>query len=215
VSGGRVNAKKVLNALSGVITPMAPSNLSAYPKAWTVIQLAWNDNSSNELGFEIQRRDNYQANFIHDNCSDMNSTSTVLFRDETINNPNPNQRTFEYRVRATNRAGASAFSNIVSASVPYTVPEAPTDLLGNSPAVYPLVNIFWSNHAVNALNNFVERRIPGSADWEVIAALGYDADSYSDPSALPGYTYEYRIRAWNPLGYSDYSNTIAIEVIVW
>jgi len=161
VSGGRVNAKKVLTAL----------------------------------------------------CADLNSTSTVLFKDETINTPN--QRTFYYRIRATNRAGASAFSNIANASVPYTVPEAPTDLQGQSPAVYPLVNIYWSNHKVNALYNFIERRIPGYTNWEVIATLGYNADVYTDPSALPGYTYEYRIRAWNPLGYSDYSNIIAVEVIVW
>lgn len=213
VSGGRVNAKKVLTALGGTMTPNAPSNLSAYPRAWNMIQLAWNDNSGNELGFEIQRRDNYQTYFIHDNCADLNSTSTVLFKDETINTPN--QRTFYYRIRATNRAGASAFSNIANASVPYTVPEAPTDLQGQSPAVYPLVNIYWSNHKVNALYNFIERRIPGYTNWEVIATLGYNADVYTDPSALPGYTYEYRIRAWNPLGYSDYSNIIAVEVIVW
>ena len=81
--------------------------------------------------------------------------------------------------------------------------------------IYPLVNFSWSNHANNAQYNFIERRIPGYADWEVIATVSYDADTYTDPSALPGYTYEYRTRAWNPLGYSGYSNIIAIEVIVW
>lgn len=118
-------------------------------------------------------------------------------------------------VRAVNKTGISSFTNTVSASVPYTVPEAPTDLQGQSPTVYPLVDIYWSNHAVNTLYNFIERRIPGYMDWEVIATLSYNAVAYTDLNALPGYTYEYRIRAWNPLGNSDYSNIIAIEVIVW
>jgi subtilisin family serine protease len=212
VSEGRLNAYNVLNAMGGSTAPNTPSNLDAYPRAWNIIQLRWNDNSNNELGFEIQRKDQYQTAFIHENCADSNSTSMVYFED---NVDATKQRTYTYRVRAVNRAGISAFSNTVSASIPYTAPEAPTDLYGQSPTFYPLVDIYWANHAANALYNFLERRIAGYGPWEVIATLSFNADVYTDLNALPGHTYEYRIRAWNPLGYSDYSNVIAIEVIVW
>jgi len=212
VSEGRLNAYNVLNALGGCTAPNAPSNLDAYPRAWNIIQLRWNDNSNNELGFEIQRKDQYQTVFLHENCADSNPTSIVYPQD---NVDTTKQRTYTYRVRAVNRAGISPFSNTASASIPYTAPEAPTDLYGQSPTFYPLVDIYWSNMAVNALYNFLERRIAGYGPWEVIATLSFNADVYTDLNALPGHTYEYRIRAWNPLGYSDYSNVISIEVINW
>lgn len=73
----------------------------------------------------------------------------------------------------------------------------------------------WVNYATNALYNYLERRIPGETGWEVIAILGFSSDSYSDNDAQAGKTYQYRVRAGNPLGYSSYSNTISIEVIEW
>ena len=212
VSDGRLNAYNVLNALGGATSPSAPSSLTAYSIAWNRIQVRWNDNSNNELGFEIQRKDQYQTAFLHENCKDINSTSTAYFQD---NIDTTQQKTYTYRVRATNKAGISTFTNTYSASVPYTAPEAPTDLDGQSPTLEQNVNVYWSNHAVNALYTYVERRIPGETDWEVIATLSYNGDTYSDNSAQAGNTYEYRVRAGNPLGYSSYSNVVAIEVIEW
>ncbi len=213
VSGGRLNAKKVLDALGGTVTPNAPSNLSAYPIAWNKIQLSWNDNSNNELGFEIQRKDNYQSIFVHDNSADAHAGPSAAFANDNIQNID--ERIYEYRIRASNKSGSSIFSNTASTSVPHTLPQAPSDLHGQSPAFYPLVNISWSNNAVNTLYNFLERRIPGYTNWKVVATLSYNTDVYTDSSASSGNIYEYRVRAWNPIGYSAYSNVIAIEVISW
>jgi len=212
VSDGRLNAYNVLNALGGATSPTTPSNLTAYPKSWTRIEVRWNDNSNNEQGFEIQRKDQYQSAFLHENSKDINSTSYAYFQD--IIDPTL-QKTYTYRVRAANKAGISSFSNTYSASIPYAVPEAPTDLNGQSPVLEYAVNFYWTNHAVNALYNYLERRIPGETDWEVIAILAYNADFYMDNDAHAGRTYEYRVRAGNPLGYSSYSNVVAIEVIEW
>jgi hypothetical protein len=95
------------------------------------------------------------------------------------------------------------------------VPDEPTDLDGQSPTLEQNVNIYWSNHAANALYNYVERRIPGETHWKVIATLSHNSDAYSDNYAQAGRTYEYRVRAGNPVGYSSYSNTLSIEVIQW
>jgi hypothetical protein len=95
------------------------------------------------------------------------------------------------------------------------VPDAPTDLDGQSPTLEQNVNIHWTNHAVNALYNYVERRIPGETDWEIIAILSYNSDAYSDMYAMAGHTYEYRVKAGNPIGYSSPSNVLPIEVIDW
>lgn len=212
VSEGRLNAYNVLNEITGSTSPSAPSNLVAYAKAWDLIELRWNDNSNNEAGFEIQRKDQYQTAYLHWNCKDINSTAYAYVEDPIST---AGQRTYTYRVRATNKAGISSFSNTYSASVPYTVPDAPTNLSGQSPVLEQNVNISWSNQAENAQYVFVERTIYGEDNWQVMATLSFNADVYSDNSAQAGYTYQYRVRAGNPVGYSSYSNTISIEVIEW
>ncbi|GEM_PF-2079656 len=212
VSNGRLNAYRVLDGLEGDTSPSAPTSLIAYPKAWNLIEVRWNDNSSDEIGFEIQRKDQYKSAYLHWNCKDNNSTSFAYFQDAV---DTTQRRTYTYRVRASNKAGISSFSNGYSALIPYTSPDAPTDLSGQSPTLEQNVNISWTNHAVNSQYTFVGRRIPGETDWEVIGTLSYDDNAYSDNYALAGYTYQYRVRAENPLGFSSYSNTLSIEVIEW
>jgi subtilisin family serine protease len=212
VSEGRLNAYNVLNAITGSTSPSAPSNLVAYAKAWDLIELRWNDNSNNEVGFEIQRKDQYKTAYLHWNSKDINSTAYAYVEDPIST---AGQNTYTYRVRVANKAGISSFSNTYSASVPYTVPDAPTNLSGQSPVLEQDVNISWSNHAINAQYVYVERTIYGEDNWQVLATLSFNADAYEDNDAQAGYTYQYRVRAGNPLGYSSYSNTISIEVIEW
>ena len=210
VADGRLNAYNVLSGLGGTTPPNAPSNLIVYQIAWNILRLRWNDNSTNELGFEIQRKDEYRPVFIHENSADMNATSYAYCQD-----PIDTLRTsYSYRVRAVNRAGISEFS-ACDFAIPQVVPDAPTDLDGQSPTLEQNVNIHWTNHAVNALYNYVERRIPGETDWEIIAILSYNSDAYSDMYAMAGHTYEYRVKAGNPIGYSSPSNVLPIEVIDW
>ncbi len=211
-SGGRLNAYKVLNALSGSTPPTAPTTLSAYPTSWNTIQIAWNDNSNDELGFEIQRKSQYQSSFIRRNCSDLNSTSHVSIQDTPIDLAQGT--TYTYRVRATNRAGMSSFTNEASTSIPYTLPAAPSDLEALS-AIYPNVNLEWANNANDALTVSLERRKQGSGGWSVRATLGPNATSYTDSGVQVGSTYDYRVRTWNPVGYSSYSNVITVEIENW
>lgn len=212
VSGGRLNAYNVLNAIGGTTPPNAPSNLSAYPTAWNIILLDWHDNSNNEVGFDIQKKDQYQSVFIHDNCVDSKSTSIVSFQDSAID-PSLG-RTYTYQVRAANKVGISSFSNTASASVPYTLPAAPTDLECLS-AVYPNVRLIWSDMANNERFFYLERRISGTGPWSVRATLPYNSTAYTDSQVQRGVTYDYRVRANNPLGYSAYSNVVTAQVIDW
>jgi len=87
--------------------PAAPSNLQARTVGGTEIDLNWNDNSSNETGFKIERSPD-GTNFTQIGTVGANVTT---YADPGL----PSGQRFNYRVRAYNAAGNSAYSNTASA----------------------------------------------------------------------------------------------------
>ncbi|MFY9620708.1 MAG: fibronectin type III domain-containing protein [Pyrinomonadaceae bacterium] len=92
--------------------PAAPSNLTATPVSSTQVNLAWTDNSNNELGFRIER-------CTGNNCTNFLQIAQVGPNVTTFPNTglSPNTR-YRYRVRAFNGGGNSAYSNIAQAKTP-------------------------------------------------------------------------------------------------
>ena len=89
--------------------PAAPSGLTATTVSSTQINLSWTDNSGNETGFRIERCKNANCtNFVQVGQVGANVTtfsSTGLTKNSTYN----------FRVRAFNAAGNSAYSNTATA----------------------------------------------------------------------------------------------------
>jgi hypothetical protein len=90
-----------------LVVPTAPSNLTAGAIGSTQINLAWTDNSDNELGFSVERRTRQSAFAVIGTVA-----SGVTAFSNTGLQPNT---TYEYRVQAYNPAGASAYSNTARA----------------------------------------------------------------------------------------------------
>jgi fibronectin type 3 domain-containing protein len=88
--------------------PAAPSNLTASPVSPSQIALSWQDNSSNESGFKIERsRDGVnfsQVGFVSVNTTDYTDSNLAP---DTI---------YYYQVVATNSVGDSAPTNIANAT---------------------------------------------------------------------------------------------------
>lgn len=98
------------NAKTPLSKPVAPSNLVATAISSSQIDVSWTDNSFNEDSFVIER--DYSADFP---SSPYNRT----FLENVTGYSNINltaNRTYFYRVRAFNAAGASAYSNVASAT---------------------------------------------------------------------------------------------------
>jgi hypothetical protein len=102
------------NASSGVTTvatpaapPSAPSNLQLSVVSDTQIDLSWTDNAANETGFEIERDGTVVASDV---AADTESYSDTGLSSNT---------SYDYRVRAVNAAGASAWTDQVSATTEY------------------------------------------------------------------------------------------------
>lgn len=91
--------------------PSAPSGLTARAISSSRIDLAWTDNSSNESGFRVERR--------------LSASMTATFAEIALVGPGVTTYAstglsastgYEYRVRAYNTAGNSAYSNTASAT---------------------------------------------------------------------------------------------------
>jgi len=90
--------------------PNAPSHLIAHPTSLsTTVGLTWQDNSHNESRFVIEIKGPHDSAFH--NAGHVGSNITSF----TATNLHPNT-TYLFRVYATNKAGSSHYSNIVSAT---------------------------------------------------------------------------------------------------
>jgi calcineurin-like phosphoesterase family protein/purple acid phosphatase-like protein/fibronectin type III domain protein len=91
--------------------PTAPSGLTATAISRSRIDLAWQDNSGNETGFQVERaRSGGAFSLIATTAAGATSYSNT-------SGLTPN-KTYSYRVRAVNGAAASAWSNTASATTP-------------------------------------------------------------------------------------------------
>ncbi|MFZ2278599.1 MAG: fibronectin type III domain-containing protein, partial [Prosthecobacter sp.] len=89
---------------AAVAAPNAPTYLAAYAYDATNVVLLWNDNSTDETGFEVQY--NTGGGWATATVEATNATYTVL--------GTPAGFSAQYQVRATNGSGNSAFSPIVT-----------------------------------------------------------------------------------------------------
>jgi hypothetical protein len=97
--------------ITAVTVPAAPSTLTATVPANVNgrVNLAWKDNSTTETGFEVERSTSATTGFTRIATVGAN---VIAFADTAA----PRRTTVFYRVRAVNAAGASGYSNTVSAT---------------------------------------------------------------------------------------------------
>lgn len=91
--------------------PAAPSSLAATAVTRSRIDLAWQDNSGNETGFQVERARSGGA------FSLIATTGAGATSYSNTSGLTPN-KTYSYRVRAVNAAGSSGYSNTASATTP-------------------------------------------------------------------------------------------------
>ena len=104
-TGGRVNASAAVN----LIMLSAPSNLSASAISKSRIDLSWQDNSSNETGFRIERKKASDASYTVIAEAGPNVTS---YSDTGLSAGTK----YFYRIKAYNSSGESSYSNEASAT---------------------------------------------------------------------------------------------------
>ena len=178
--------------------PAAPSGLTITSLLTNRVSLSWSDNSNNESGFKIQRKQGATGTYADIRTTAANITSytdsdTVL-RDGTL---------YYYRVCATNAAGDSAFSNEASGTTPLAKPTSATATAVSSSRI----DLTWIDNSASESGYKIERKTTVTGTYAQIDQVGANVQSYSDTNGLePNTRYYYRVRATNGTLDSDYSN---------
>jgi titin len=181
--------------------PSAPTGLSAAAASSSEISLTWTDNSDNEDGFKIERKTS--GGTFAEVATVL--TDTTIYSDTTVSP----ETTYYYRIRAYNTTGDSAYSDEAHAttSAEGAVPSAPTGLSAAA-ASSSEISLTWTDNSDNEDGFKIERKTSGGT-YSVLATVGAGITSYNNIFLSSNTTYYYRVRAYNSLGYSDYSNEVS------
>lgn len=215
---------RVLNILSGTANvnltidneggatltpPAAPNNLVATPASSSQINLTWNDASNNETGFKIER---CQGSV----CNNFTPIATVAANVISYSDAGLSASTvYSYRIRAFNAGGESGYSNTVSAQTyaANTPPAAPSNLSANAVSKSQ-INLTWTDNSNNETGFKVER-CTGSicSNFKQIATVGANVKTYRNTYLNRNSAYRYRVRAYNKVGNSAYSNAATAKTL--
>jgi hypothetical protein len=93
---------------------------------------------------------------------------------------------------------------------PAPVPADPASL--NAALAGTQVNLTWVDQSNNETGFTIERKTGAGGTWAQLAQVGTNVQSYSDTTASAGFTYYYRVCAYNSGGNSGYSNEASAAV---
>src|SRR5262249_38358693 len=141
------------NQASATLVPAVPGGLTASAVSTTQINLAWSD-VAGETGFKIER------SLDGVNWAQVATTAAGVtsYQDTALNGGT----TYDYRVRATNAGGDSAYSNHTSATPPAAppVPATPTGLTATALSASK-IQLSWTDNAINETGYRVFRSVNG------------------------------------------------------
>ena len=184
--------------------PAAPTDLTATLDANVPqISLAWVDIAADFDGFVVERSTD-GVNF-----SVLATLGPVFAYVDTAVSAG---FTYDYRVAAYNLGGSSAYATLLApVTIPGPQPPAAPDTLDAQYQDGPVIQLTWADNAAGLASFVIERSTDG-VSFSVLTTVGLGVTSYDDLAVFGGFTYTYRVAAFNANGTSGYSNTASASV---
>jgi fibronectin type 3 domain-containing protein len=193
-AGAAPAASDVSNAAAVTAAPAAPDGLAATAVTPTRIELTWADGPG-ETKYVLERRGPGETTFAaiaepaantarHVDTGLLASTADV-------------ERTYEYRVRAVNSAGSSAYGPAQPAATTLVAgqPASPTGLAATAVSA-ERVHLTWTaDQSVNEEGFVVERT--GGTTGTVLTKVGPNVTAYGDTGLAGSTAYTYTVYAFN------------------
>lgn len=176
-----------------ITAPIAPSDLSiGQNDDMNGYSLYWNNKATNADGFEIERSVM--------GTSSWSTIGTVSYWQTNFNDPINNTTAYEYRVRAYNAGGYSAYSNIVNN---LGIPNFNTFSYDG----VSTISLAWG-YSGPTPTGFKLERSDGNG-YQLIATLGQFDRNYTNTGITNDHIYSYQIFAYNSYG-TSYSSSITL-----
>jgi uncharacterized protein (TIGR03437 family) len=187
--GGISSQTGVTLAVSGPPAPIpgAPQSLTASLNASGQIVLTWTAADGLAARFHVERQNGGAGVFTEIAVVPVQSTS---FTDTGVTAG----ISYQYRVRAENDYGFSAYSAVATGTVPAATLTPPSNVQA-VPASQTQINLTWSTTNTNATKFHTERKIGAAGAYAEIAVSPNTSTSYQDTTVQPNTTYTYRMRS--------------------
>jgi titin len=191
--------------------PEAPSRLLGRATSPTQIQLAWQDNSTNETGFEIARRTSGSPYEIKGQVF----SDVTTFTDNMVEP----DRAYFYKIRAVNSYGESPYCEEIQVRTksakdddgdtsPPSRPKNVEVLLENK-----TILLTWEDTSSNEDGFRIYMSIDDPEMFALYKDLPVDTTRFEEKELIiPGHTFYFHITAFNKYGESEPSNNVMITI---
>lgn len=184
--------------------PESPSGLAVAAVSATTASLIWEDNSDDEMGFQIER----STDGIMFSAIDTVDANTVSFLDTAL----MPETKYYYRVIAVGANGNSGASASASTITDAAIPASP-EALAASAVSSDVIVLSWEDHSDNETWFELQRSTDGS-NFTLLATVAPNTVVFRDSSLEASTDYYYRVRATGIAGSSDYSNIVKTGTLV-
>ncbi|MEO5716912.1 MAG: peptidylprolyl isomerase [Luteolibacter sp.] len=183
----------------------APGNLVATVSPEAKFAFKWKDNSLLEEGYELQAKSGTGAFTVLGTVA-TNTTSTVPV---AVANSNTD---YQFRIRGfrtvKNVKVYSAFSNVFSAKSSTFI--KPTDLVAKV-VDDTSIKLTWKDLSARETGYQIQFREAGASTFDLAGTIAANATTTPVYELDPGKLYDFRIRAVDSVGYSDFSQTVQVS----